>query len=787
MSASHPCQGASWRDRDRQRGKRHVKAACTRANCASLMELPRDLPLDGGGTVAHFPTSAPRIIIHLDLDAFYVGASRLRDPTLRGLPVGIKQKHILATVSYEARALGAKKLGKVMDSLRACPSMILVDGEDLTWFRIVSRRVFGLISKVCGAATPIEKLGMDELWLDVTQLIDGHLNSLPQADESGKRWFPLPSGSSAPSRRAGDSASCQGFSYGRDAVGHVSKFSAFEASGAHPTASMRFVVATHLAKHLLAMLDSTLGLSASAGVSTSKLLSKIVGGENKPAQQTLFAPIGGTLQQQAGIKARFVEAREIRALAGFGSVVANRIEERVRGLSHHEGRSESKTQLSQWHSVPPHAPEMSVEAEATAQSSTRRLSVAQVRSQITLSDMCKLFGTVQGPRLWPLLWGQDPSPVVPAPLFPATISIEDTFSPRGATQDAVERLVRSLLRRLENELRAASTESDPNSKGRAIPQVGLDHLKFRRVDRQAWSDSDYSNAPNPIVRYYELIEQDEAQDGARSSALGPWLRFPATLRVSIVTPASIADGTPVWKARNSKSSAMPVEIFEVERSFESRANALSKAVQSLEKALNPQRLPIRLLNLAAADLRERQPDRGLGSWLASRRAGKTPVEHEVDMASLSQSEASSIDLDIFSALPDDIQRELAAQYGLDLQQLQGARSDAHYSTDAAPSGASLQYDDDDNLQRDVQDRSGSAHCEVCQAPCLPFLLHDHETWQVSGLPEELRQMELEGLARVDEAFHVAAERKFSTTSPYESPVVQERFARTRSPSRKPNG
>ncbi|CEH12327.1 DNA polymerase iota/DNA damage inducible protein [Ceraceosorus bombacis] len=747
--------------------------------------LPEHLPLDGGGTVARCSTSAPRIIIHVDLDAFYVGASRLRDPTLRGLPVGIKQKHILATVSYEARALGAKKLGKVMDSLRACPSMILVDGEDLTWFRMVSRRVFGLMSEVCGPATPIEKLGMDELWLDVTQLIDGHLSSLPQADESGKRWFPLPSGSSTPSRRAGDSASCQGFLYGMHAVGHISKFSTFEASGAHPTASMRFVVATHLAKHLLAMLDSALGLSASAGVSTSKLLSKIVGGENKPAQQTLFAPLGGTLQQQAGIKATFVEAREIRALAGFGSVVANRIEEFVRGLPHNQSRSESKTHHSQWHSVPPHAPETNIEAEATAQSSTR-LSVAEVRSQITLSDMCKLFGKVQGARLWPLLWGQDPSPVGPAPLFPATISIEDTFSPRGATQNAVECLVRSLLRRLENELRAGSTGFDPNSKGRAIAEVGLDHLKFRRVDRQAWSDSDYSNAPNPIVRYYELIEQDEAQDEARSSALGPWLRFPATLRVGIVTPASIADGTPVWKARNSKSSAMPVEIFEVEHCFESRANALSKAVQSLEKALNPQRLPIRLLNLAAADLRERQPDRRLDSWLTSRRAGKTPVEHGVDLACLSQSEASSIDLDIFSALPDDIQRELAAQHGLDLQQLQAKRSDTHSSTHALPSGASLRHDDE-QLQRDVQDRSGSAHCEVCRAACLPFLLHDHETWQVSGLPEELRQMELEELARVDEVFHVAPERTFSTTPSYESPVVRKGFARTPSPSRKPNG
>jgi hypothetical protein len=67
-----------------------------------------------------------KLIVFLLLD---VACERLKDPSLVGRPVGVRQKQILATTSYEARARGVGKICLVSEALRMCPDIILVDGE----------------------------------------------------------------------------------------------------------------------------------------------------------------------------------------------------------------------------------------------------------------------------------------------------------------------------------------------------------------------------------------------------------------------------------------------------------------------------------------------------------------------------------------------------------------------------------------------------------------------------------------------------------------------------------
>lgn len=56
----------------------------------------------------------------------YVGVERILDLGLCGKPVGIRQKGILATCSYEARALGVGKLMGLREAKDKCTSTILL-------------------------------------------------------------------------------------------------------------------------------------------------------------------------------------------------------------------------------------------------------------------------------------------------------------------------------------------------------------------------------------------------------------------------------------------------------------------------------------------------------------------------------------------------------------------------------------------------------------------------------------------------------------------------------------
>ena len=89
------------------------------------------------------------------------------DPSLRGKPVGITQKSLLATTSYEARARGVTKLMSIKKAKELVPEMILVDGEDLTNYRRFSRGVVRLVGAVVGVKEggdrAVEKLGLDEV------------------------------------------------------------------------------------------------------------------------------------------------------------------------------------------------------------------------------------------------------------------------------------------------------------------------------------------------------------------------------------------------------------------------------------------------------------------------------------------------------------------------------------------------------------------------------------------------------------------------------------------------
>lgn len=194
-------------------------------------------------------------IIHIDLDCFYAQVEMVRNPELRDVPLGIQQKNIVVTSNYEARNYGVSKCMLVTDALKVCPNLKLVNGEDLHSYRTASGKVFIVLQ---GWRCPVEKLGMDENFIDVTSLVEEKLKNANLNDliVMGQLY-------SEPS------AECP--------------------CGCHN----RLKIASQIANEMRKKIYDELGYTTCAGIAHNKLLAKLICPLHKPNNQTTIFPQHG--------------------------------------------------------------------------------------------------------------------------------------------------------------------------------------------------------------------------------------------------------------------------------------------------------------------------------------------------------------------------------------------------------------------------------------------------------------------------------------------------------------
>ncbi|XP_061836357.1 DNA polymerase iota isoform X2 [Nerophis lumbriciformis] len=226
-------------------------------------------------------TPTHKVILHFDLDCFYAQVEMLRNPALRDVPLGIQQKYIIVTCNYVARQQGVTKLMSVTDAKEKCPRLVLVKGEDLTHYREMSYQVTDLLLSFCPS---VERLGFDENYVDVTEMIEKRRAHTPQSSFSFK--------------------------------GHVYNI-AGDAADAKANSHAELALGSHIAAELREAIHSRLGLTGCAGIAANKLLAKLVSGAFKPNQQTTLLPenVGDIMGALSGP----------RAIPGVGHQTAKRL------------------------------------------------------------------------------------------------------------------------------------------------------------------------------------------------------------------------------------------------------------------------------------------------------------------------------------------------------------------------------------------------------------------------------------------------------------------------------
>lgn len=281
----------------------------------------------GANVAKRTDVTAPlRVIIAVDLDCFYAAVVVRERPHLRDKPVAVVQKHLCVTTNYVARAPehgGVGKMTPVTEALRACPSLVLVDGSDLAPFRAASREVVAVVraffarrAKAAAAAAILtaekgvdkglglseapcdvllQRSGLDEVFVDVSRLVAAEMAAVD-----------------APWRFEGHVVG--GVPDGREEGADTDADADADADARQWRALM---VGSQMAAALRAEMATQTGLTACAGVSNSKLLAKLAVSQRKPDAQTVLLPSHG---------AAFVSTLAPTALPGVGRATGARLQ-----------------------------------------------------------------------------------------------------------------------------------------------------------------------------------------------------------------------------------------------------------------------------------------------------------------------------------------------------------------------------------------------------------------------------------------------------------------------------
>ncbi|KAL2823949.1 hypothetical protein BDW59DRAFT_162913 [Aspergillus cavernicola] len=480
-----------------------------------------------------------RIILHFDYDCFYASVFEVEQPILKSLPLAVQQKQIVVTCNYEARRRGLHKLQLIKEARQVCPDVVIVLGEDLTKFRDASKNLYLFLrSFVWGER--VDKLGFDELFMDVTDMITYNAALLNPHDLK-QSFFHLDRQDPTVGFSFDATTICgPTFPDRAENAAHLhSGIAEFDASQLHTT----LLVASHLAGYLRGQLEDQKGYTATAGISTSKILAKIVGSVHKPnSQTTLLPPYAATEVGGESNVLSFLDHREIRAIPGIGSTLSRKITSYIGTLD-----------------------QVNVEDGVTVRD-------VRLCPGMGPSLLEKILGAPGAPRdigmrVWCLLHGVDNTPVGEARDIPTQISIENSYGHLDnfpAARKEMVSLAVSLIRRMRTDLTEKYSDTEATTSSGASPEASR-RMKVR------------------------------------------WLARPRTLRLSTLPrPIPGADSAPMRSfSRISHSAPLPQYVFNLDESLDALAERLVQdSTTSMFRKLHRERTGwnLRVLNLAVTNM-----------------------------------------------------------------------------------------------------------------------------------------------------------------------------------------
>ena len=292
------------------------------------------------------------------------------------------------------------------------------------------------------------------MWLDVTEIISYNVEHINVSDLTNSFFVLCRDNPSSGFHY--DASSFSGQTYPATLENEMA------AADLNNALSIRLLLGSHLAAHLRLVLDREKGFTAAVGVSTNKILSKLVGSVSKPnAQTTLLPPYNSIKALERSNVERFLDAHEIGRIPGVGFKISQSIKRA------HLGR------------------DATFSGGLVVGKPDEFVSVGEIRSSFTLGKLEQVLGSRVGRDIFDWIHGRDEADVQRRK-FPTQISFEDTYlgmTTIAQVRNELLRLSRRLVSRMRVDLATEAPDTDSLQDQPAPSSASMRQLRFMAVPR----------------------------------------------------------------------------------------------------------------------------------------------------------------------------------------------------------------------------------------------------------------------------------------------------------------
>ncbi|KAM4745143.1 DNA polymerase kappa [Anableps anableps] len=242
-----------------------------------------------------------RVIVHVDMDAFYAAVEMRDCPELKDKPMAVGSMSMLSTSNYHARKYGVRAAMPGFIAKKLCPSLVIVP-LNFDKYRAVSEEIREIFAEY---DPNFHSISLDEAYLDFTD----HLEQRQSWPESS-RTHCYRSRSNTPADKKIEPDQKEGTDLSPILFEDSPSSSEGEAGGPFELFGTSVEEAV---REMRFRIEQKTTLTASAGIAPNMMLAKVCSDKNKPNGQYRLAPTREAVMD-------FIRKLPVRKVCGIGKV-----------------------------------------------------------------------------------------------------------------------------------------------------------------------------------------------------------------------------------------------------------------------------------------------------------------------------------------------------------------------------------------------------------------------------------------------------------------------------------